>query len=94
MYFEDVDFCIRAKLNNFQLTHVDTQTSQIPNGPSPFLRSRNSILLSRRIGSKLFKTSVTFRNLLGTFLLFAKFRFSDSNQRLQGIFEGWKVRVD
>lgn len=94
MYFEDVDFCMRAKLNNFSISHVDTQTSQNPNGPSPFLRSKNSILLSRHINSNTMKLAVTKRNILGAILLFAKFRFSESKQRFKGIIEGWKVRLD
>ena len=94
MYFEDVDFCLRAKINKFKLTHVNTYTSQIPNGPNPFFRSRNSILLARHINSDLMKISVTKRNILGVFLLFAKFRFSEAKQRFQGIIAGWKVAID
>ena len=40
MYFEDVDFCYRAKSKGFTLKHVDIKVSQTPKGPSPLLRSR------------------------------------------------------
>jgi GT2 family glycosyltransferase len=94
MYFEDVDFCLQAKSKGFNLTHVSTIASQTPNGPSPLLRSRNSILLARRTGSNLFKLSVTKRNILGAILLLARFRFIDSTNRFKGIFQGWKMRID
>lgn len=94
MYFEDVDFCVRAKNKKFRISHVNTIASQNPNGPSPFLRSRNSILFSRHINSNVMKLAVTKRNLLGAFLLFAKFRFRDSKQRLKGIIEGWRIIID
>lgn len=94
MYFEDVDFCMRAKQQGFRLTHVSTFASQTPRGPNPALRSRNSVLLARRSGSILFKVSVTKRNLLGAILLFARFRFKDSSKRLLGIYQGWKLKID
>jgi N-acetylglucosaminyl-diphospho-decaprenol L-rhamnosyltransferase len=94
MYFEDVDFCLKAKSKGFNLTHVSTITSQTPNGPSPFLRSRNSILLARRTGSNIFKLSVTKRNITGVILLLARLRFTDSINRFKGIFQGWMMRID
>ena len=94
MYFEDVDFCLRAKLKNIDLLHVDTTASQVPNGPSPYLRSKNSVLLSRRFNSKLLRISVTKRNLLGAVLLFAKFRFNDSKNRFFGVIAGWKAPIE
>jgi GT2 family glycosyltransferase len=94
MYFEDVDFCIRAKQKGFKLTHVSTIASQTPRGPNPVLRSRNSILLARRSGSTLFEISVTKRNILGAILLFARFRFKDSKNRIKGIGQGWKIKID
>jgi len=94
MYFEDVDFCIRAKQKGFNLTHVSTIASQTPKGPNPALRSRNSVLLARRSGSIIFKISVTKRNILGAILLFARFRFKDSTNRLLGIYQGWKLKID
>lgn len=94
MYFEDVDFCLRAKLKNIDLIHVETTASQVPNGPSPYLRSKNSILLSRRSNSKLLRISVTKRNLLGAVLLFAKFRFNDSKNRFFGVIAGWKAPIE
>jgi GT2 family glycosyltransferase len=94
MYFEDVDFCLQAKSKGFNLTHVSTIASQTPNGPSPVLRSRNSVFLARRTGSNLFKSSVTKRNILGAILLLARFRFIDARNRFKGIFQGWKMRID
>jgi N-acetylglucosaminyl-diphospho-decaprenol L-rhamnosyltransferase len=94
MYFEDVDFCLQAKSKGFKLTHVSTIASQTPNGPSPLLRSRNSVLLARRTGSSLFMSSVTKRNILGAIFLLARFRFNDSANRLKGIFQGWKLKID
>ena len=94
MYFEDVDFCIRAKQKGFKLTHVSTIASQTPKGPNPELRSRNSVLLARKSESTLFKLSVTIRNILGAAVLFARFRFKDSTNRFIGIYEGWKLKID
>jgi GT2 family glycosyltransferase len=94
MYFEDVDFCARAVKNRLSLTKVDTHVSQIPNGPKPFLRSRNSIILARRLHNIFFQVSVTKRNFIGAIILFAKFRFADSKQRMLGIFDGWKSDIE
>jgi GT2 family glycosyltransferase len=94
MYFEDVDFCITAKKLGFSLSHVDTKVSQTPKGPNSRLRSRNSVLLARRSKSWLLKISVTKRNILGAFLNLAKFRLTDSKQRLIGIKEGWSVPIE
>ena len=81
MYFEDVDFCLNAKKLGFTLSHVDTKVSQTPKGPNSRLRSR-------------LKISVTKRNILGAFLNLAKFRLTDSKQRLTGIKEGWSVPIE
>ena len=94
MYFEDVDFCLNAKKLGFTLSHVDTKVSQTPKGPNSRLRSRNSVLLARRSKSWLLKISVTKRNILGAFLNLAKFRLTDSKQRLTGIKEGWSVPIE
>ncbi len=94
MYFEDVDFCLKAKKLGFTLSHVDTKVSQTPKGPNSRLRSRNSVLLARRSKSWLFKISVTKRNVLGAFLNLAKFRLTESKQRLSGIKEGWSVPIE
>jgi len=94
MYFEDVDFCLRAKLKNIDLIHVETTASQVPNGPSPYLRSKNSVLLSRRSNSKILRISVTKRNLLGAVLLFAKFRFNESKNRFFGVIAGWEAPIE
>ena len=94
MYFEDVDFCLRAKKNGFRITHVDTLVSQTPRGPSAFLRSKNSVMLARRTGSFLFKTSVTKRNLFGAGLLIARCRFRESINRVKGIFQGWVADIE
>jgi GT2 family glycosyltransferase len=94
MYFEDVDFCYRAKSKGFVLKHVDTKVSQTPKGPNPLLRSRNSVIFSRRTGFILLKSSVTKRNILGAFLLFARLRLADSKNRLMGVIQGWKAAID
>jgi GT2 family glycosyltransferase len=94
MYFEDVDFCYRVKSKGFALKHVDTKVSQTPKGPNPLLRSRNSVILARRTGSTLLKASVTKRNILGAFLLFARLRLADSKNRFKGVIQGWKAAID
>ena len=94
MYFEDVDFCFRAKKSGFRITHVDTLVSQTPKGPSAFLRSKNSVALARRTGSFLFKISVTKRNLIGAGLLLARFRIRESTNRVKGIFQGWVADIE
>jgi GT2 family glycosyltransferase len=94
MYFEDVDFCYRAKSKGFALKHVDTKVSQTPKGPNSLLRSRNSVIFSRRTGSIILKSSVTKRNILGAFLLFARLRLADSKNRFMGVIQGWKAAID
>jgi len=94
MYFEDVDFCARAINNGYPLTHVDTLASQIPNGPSPYLRSKNSIIVARRLKNHLLTISVTKRNLIGAILTLVKFRDNDFKQRIIGIIDGWRVKID
>jgi GT2 family glycosyltransferase len=94
MYFEDVDFCYRAKYKGFALKHVDTKVSQTPKGPNPLFRSRNSVIFARRTGSILLKSSVTKRNILGAFLLFARLRLTDSKNRFKGVIQGWKAAID
>ena len=94
MYFEDVDFCYRAKSKGFTLKHVDTKVSQTPKGPNPLLRSRNSVIFARRTRSMLLKSSVTKRNILGAFMLFARLRLADSMNRFKGVIQGWKAAID
>ena len=94
MYFEDVDFCYRAKSKGFTLKHVDTKVSQTPKGPNPLLRSKNSVIFARRTGLILLKSSVTKRNILGAILLFARLRLTDSMNRLKGVMQGWKAAID
>ena len=94
MYFEDVDFCYRAKSKGFTLKHVDIKVSQTPKGPSPLLRSRNSVIFARRTNSVLLKSSVTKRNILGAILLFARLRLTDSINRFKGVIQGWKAEID
>jgi GT2 family glycosyltransferase len=94
MYFEDVDFCYRVKSKGFSLSHIDTKVSQTPKGPNPLLRSRNSVIFARRTGSILLKSSVTKRNILGAFLLFARLRLADSKIRFMGVIQGWKAEID
>jgi len=94
MYFEDVDFCLRAKKSGFRINHVDTLVSQTPKGPNPFLRSKNSVILARRTGSILFKSSVTKRNLFGAGLLLARFKPREAANRLKGIIQGWVAEIE
>jgi GT2 family glycosyltransferase len=94
MYFEDVDFCLRAKKSGFRLNHVNTLVSQTPKGPKPFLRSKNSVILARRTGSILFKSSVTKRNLFGAGLLLARFKPREAANRLKGIIQGWVAEIE
>ena len=94
MYFEDVDYCYRAKSKGFTLKHVDTKVSQTPKGPNSLLRSRNSVIFARRTGSILLKSSVTKRNILGTILLFARLRSKDAVNRFKGVFQGWVAQID
>jgi GT2 family glycosyltransferase len=94
MYFEDVDFCYRAKSKGFALKHVATKVSQTPKGPNPLLRSRNSVIFARRTGSILLQSSVTKRNILGAFLLLARIRLADSKNRLMGVIQGWKAAIE
>jgi GT2 family glycosyltransferase len=94
MYFEDVDFCLRAKKSGFRINHMDTLVSQTPKGPNPFLRSKNSVILARRTGSILFKSSVTKRSLLGAGLLLARFKPREAANRLKGIIQGWVAEIE
>jgi GT2 family glycosyltransferase len=94
MYFEDVDFCLRAKKSGFSINHVDTLVSQTPNGPNPLLRSKNSVILARRTGSILFKSSVTKRNLFGAGLILARFKPREAANRLKGIIQGWVAEIE
>ena len=94
MYFEDVDFCYRAKSNGFVLKHVETKVSQTPKGPTPLLRSKNSVIFARRSGSLFLSSSVTKRNIWGAFLLFARLRLADSINRFKGVIQGWKAAID
>ncbi len=94
MYFEDVDFCLRAKKSGFRLNHVDTLVSQTPKGPNPLLRSKNSVMLARRTGSILLKSSVTKRNLFGAGLLLARFKPREAVMRVKGIIQGWVAEIE
>jgi len=94
MYFEDVDFCYRIKNLGGHIVHAETTTSQNPNGPSSFLRSRNSIIFARRTNSILMQFSTTIRNFIGAILLFAKFDIKNSFSRLFGIYKGWKSEIE
>lgn len=93
MYFEDVDFCLKANRNKIELFHVETIASQNPNGPTPYLRSRNSLLVARNYDNKLFMVSVLKRNLIGVLLLLVKLNFKDGFQKIKGIKDGLKVNV-
>ena len=94
MYFEDVDFCYRAKSKGFALKHVDIKVSQTPKGPNPLLRSRNSVIFARRTDSILLKSSVTKRNILGVIVLFARLRIKDAVNRFKGVVQGWVAQID
>lgn len=90
MYFEDVDFCLKAKKNRISINNVNTFASQNPNGPSAYLRSRNSLFVARNYNNKLFKLTVLKRNLLGAILLLVKLNFPEGFQRIKGIKDGWQ----
>jgi hypothetical protein len=94
MYFEDVDFCYRAKSKRFALSHIDTKVSQTPKGPNPLLRSRNSLIFARRTGLILLQSSVTKRNILGALVLFARLRIKDALNRFMGVVQGWVAQID
>ena len=94
MYFEDVDFCYRAKGLGFKLSHVETTASQTPRGPSPLLRSKNSVILARRNGPQIFKFSITLRNILGAIKLLLQFKIKESKNRLTGVILGWSAKID
>ena len=94
MYFEDVDFCLRAKANGYKITYVDTLVSQTPKGPNSYLRSKNSVVLARRNGSNLLKISVTKRNIFGALSSLARFRFKEAISRIKGIFQGWVAEIE
>jgi len=91
MYFEDVDFCLKARKNQIQLNHVDTIASQNPNGPTAYLRSKNSILVARNYNNKIFIMSVFKRNLVGALLLLIKFNFKEGFARIKGIKDGLRL---
>ena len=94
MYFEDVDFCLRAKQKGYKITYVDTLVSQTPKGPTALLRSKNSVMLARRSGSNLLKITITKRNIFGALLLLARFRFKDAGNRIRGILQGWAAEIE
>ena len=91
MYFEDVDFCLKAKRHQIQLSHVDTIASQNPNGPTSYLRSKNSLLLARNYNNKIFLLAVIKRNLIGALILLIKLNFKEGFERIQGIKDGLRV---
>ena len=68
--------------------------SQTPKGPNPFLRSKNSVMLARRTGAILLKSSVTKRNLLGAGLLLARFKPREAANRVKGIIQGWVAEIE
>jgi GT2 family glycosyltransferase len=92
MYFEDVDFCYRAKKIGFPLKYCAVTASQNPNGPTAYLRSRNSLIFARTTKEANLITSVLLRNLFGTLKSFIKFNFSDAKQRIKGIVEGLRFK--
>jgi len=94
MYFEDVDFCYKVKSQGGQIVHIETNVSQNPNGPSSFLRSRNSVIFSRRTKLNSLKLSVTIRNIIGSLILFAKFNFKDAFSRFYGVYKGWTLEIE
>ena len=94
MYFEDVDFCLRAKKSGFRINHIDTLVSQSPKGPNSFLRSKNSVMLARRTGSILLICSVTKRNLIGAGILLARFKPREAANRVKGIIQGWVAEIE
>ena len=90
MYFEDVDFCYRAIKHNFRLIHVPVEVSQNPNGPSPLLRSRNSVRFAKKV-NKWFLLAVIKRNFIGALKLFLQLDFVSGKERIRGIRLGLKA---
>ena len=88
MYFEDVDFCFKAKKMGFSLKFCSVVASQNPNGPSPYLRSRNSLIFAKSTKESTLITAIILRNIIGALKSLIKLKFSDANQRIIGIFEG------
>jgi len=92
MYFEDVDFCYKAKKAGFNLKFCPVIASQKPNGPSAYLRSRNSIIFAKLNKDLILYISIVLRNLLGSVELLVTFHFIDARQRLKGLIEGIRFK--
>lgn len=88
MYFEDVDFCYRAKSNGIELKHISVEVSQTPNGPTPYLRSKNSVKFAKKTKSKWFLTIVLKRNFLGALKSFLTLDLKGAKERIKGIGSG------
>jgi len=91
MYFEDVNFCYTAKKLGFPLKYCSVIASQNPNGPTPFLRSRNSLIFAKTTKEFKLFLAVLLRNIFGALKSYATFKFPDGNKRFKGIVEGLKV---
>lgn len=92
MYFEDVDFCYRATKKEFKLQHISVEVSQNPNGPSPLLRSRNSVSFAKKV-NKWFLLTVIKRNFIGAIKLFLTLDFASGKDRIRGIRLGLKANA-
>ena len=92
MYFEDVDFCYRAKRNGYRLILCNTVASQNPNGPSPFYRSRNSLIFAKSNKLYLLMASLVIRNFLGAVKSLFELKMVDSKFRIKGILSGLRFK--
>lgn len=93
MYFEDVDFCYRAMSNQVELKHVLVKVSQTPNGPTPYLRSKNSVRFAKKTKSKWLLTIVIKRNFLGALKSFLTLDLESAIDRIKGIGSGLRKNV-
>lgn len=93
MYFEDVDFCYRAKSSGVELKHVPVRSSQTPNGPSPYLRSKNSVKFAKKTKLKWFLAIVVKRNFLGALKSILTLDLKSAKDRISGIGSGLRQNV-
>jgi GT2 family glycosyltransferase len=92
MYFEDVDFCYKAKKMGYNLKYCSVTASQKPNGPSAYLRSRNSIIFAKLNKNFIFFVLILLRNIVGSIKSLITFQFRDARQRLKGLAEGVRLK--
>lgn len=91
MYFEDVDFCYRAKIAGYPIIEVPVEVSQTPNGPSALMRSRNSTYFAKKTKRFWFLLAVIKRNLFGAIKSLIFLDLSSAKDRILGIRLGLKL---